>query len=134
MSLTPAAYLELGNFDAADGKYDDAIAWYAFGQRAAAFATGGVRLFQSGRFAKAAGQLRPGREAYYRVIDMPQTPGNALTPFAYLAIGQMYLWEDDAERARTALSRAVNVASGSEARPAAAPGVSRCLLARRQSE
>jgi TolA-binding protein len=110
-ALTPEAYLELGNVEAATGHLDEAIGWYGRVTRewprspllVEAHYNLGLILYRQGDRAAA-------RQAFYRVVD--RAPAHELAPLAYWRVGRIYLEEGEPEQALSPLRRAGSLPSG----------------------
>jgi tetratricopeptide (TPR) repeat protein len=118
-SLTPAAYLELGNLEASEEKWNDAITWYVRLvrelPRSPVLADAHYNL---GVAQRKLGNNTESRTWFYRVVD--GAPGSELAPLAYFRIGRLFLDEGDAEHALSPLRRAAAAGAGTSTQPIAA--------------
>jgi tetratricopeptide (TPR) repeat protein len=114
----PAAYLELGNWEAMEGKLAEAAAWFERLDRdkpnspyaaAASFNLAELRV-RTQQFVRA-------RQAFLHVID--HSPGHELALRSQIRIGQLYLEEDDVGRALVQFRRAQTLAPRSVYQPLA---------------
>lgn len=118
-SLTPAAYLILGNLEALANNLDEAMSWYGRLAREwprsplvveSYYNLGLLRCRQADRASA--------RQAFYRLVD--RAPAHELAPLAYWRVGRLYLEEGEAEQALSPLRRALHSGTGSSALAAAA--------------
>jgi tetratricopeptide (TPR) repeat protein len=99
-----AAWLELGNNEAAQGRLPAAVAWL---EKIVRQGRGSPWLapayYNLARLHLAKRDYDKARQAFYHVID--QSPGHELALRAYLQLGQLYLEENDAKTAVALLRR-----------------------------
>jgi len=116
--LTPAAYLELGNLDAAGNHLQEAAAWYQRLLKEAPRAAVAVEAWYNlGLTEQRLNDGDAARNAFYHVVD--RAPAHQLAPLAYLKIGRMHLDDGRPDQAITPLRRALAASPGSSSQPAA---------------
>jgi tetratricopeptide (TPR) repeat protein len=125
--LTPAAYLELGSLEAAAGRPEDALAWYARLLREWPRVPLAIEAhYNTGLLLVRQGDRPAARQAFFRVID--RAPAHELAPLAYWRVGRLYLEEGDPAKALSPLRRAVRGGPGSAAHAAAALTIAAAYL------
>lgn len=126
--LIAAAYLELGNLEAHEGHWKEAVVWYERLLRELPRSAVSVEANYNLAVAQARlGERSAARNSFYWVGD--RAPGHELAPLAYLKIGRTYLDDDDPVGATRPLRRAMTAAPGSETLAAAAVTLAAaCLL------
>ncbi len=126
-SLTPAAYLELGNLEVASARWTEAVAWYERllkeWPRSPVLTEAYYNLGLAQRWL---GDARAARNTFYRVAD--RAPGHELAPLAYFRIGQLHLEDGETELAILPLRRGVSSSAGSPTQPAAALALAEAYL------
>lgn len=116
--LTPAAFLELGDLEAAAGNPQEGLKWYTRMIREWPRSPLGVEThYNLGLVRCRLGDRSSARQAFYHVID--RAPAHELAPLAYWRLGRLYLDEGDAEKALSPLQRALRSGPGTQAQAAA---------------
>lgn len=109
--LAAAAYVELGVFDATEGKLIDAAAWF---ERAAHDLPRSAQVIEAhynlGWTLRHLGEPLAARLAFFHAID--QAPGQELAALAYLQIGQIYLEAGESRQAIVPLQHAASSGRG----------------------
>jgi tetratricopeptide (TPR) repeat protein len=117
--LIAAAYLEMGNLEAAAGKWPEAVNWYERLLRDLPRSAAATEAYYNlGLARQQLGEGEAARNSFYWVVD--RAPGHRLTPLAYLHVGRLHLEEGDAQGAVRPLRRAVTPMPGWGTRAAAA--------------
>ena len=118
-TLTPAAFLELGNFDFRKDNLADAVGWYERLIRECAHSPETLEAhYNLGLAQRRLGEHAAARSAFYHVVD--QAPGHELAPLAYFKVGMDFLEDEgDPIQAVTPL-RALATSPGSTSQAAAA--------------
>jgi tetratricopeptide (TPR) repeat protein len=117
--LTMASYLQIGNLEAAEGKWADAAVWVERLLREASDSQVLTEAYYNlGLIRQRLGQAAEGRAAFLRVID--QAPAGEMAPLAYLRLGRLHLDQAEFAQAVRAFDRAVTGSAVSSLQPAVA--------------
>ncbi len=128
--LSEAAFLEVGNLEAAEGRLSEAAAWYRqLLQPARTSPHSAAASYNLGLALKRQRNPHAAIEAFYRTVD--QAPGGDLAPWARLWVGRLLLEQAEYEHAAIPLRRAA-AAPGHPAGPPAVVHLAAAYLLAKQ--